>query len=194
MTRDDVRKKLEGIVLDNYDFCIAMSALSLISRKDDRQDVYRYDDILKLEVIMSCAKFPVLRITFMEEGEMYKRGYYIKHIRMKVTPSPVKVWLDEACKSEPVLSDDNNRALFSRLAEHVRNIVADYGRGWVKHCVVVTPLDSVNEAQYLSELLDDAKVVTLASGLNGIRLGDVENWKLCRDFEDGYPVTSDLYE
>lgn len=194
MTRDDVRKKLEGIVLDNYDFCIATGALSVISRTNDRQDVYRYEDMVKLEVIMSCAKFPVLRITFMEEGEMYKRGYHIKHIRMKVKPSPVKVWLDEACKSEPVLSTENNRVLFSRLAEHVRNIVADYGREWVKHCVLVTPSATVHEAQYLSELLDDAKVVTLASGLDRIMLGDVENWKLCRAFEDDYPVTSDLYE
>ena len=93
MTRDDVRKKLEGIVLDNYDFWIATGALSVLSRTNDRQDVYRYEDMVKLEVIMSCAKVPVLCITFMEEGEMYKRGYCIKHIRMKVTPSPVKVGL-----------------------------------------------------------------------------------------------------
>ena len=97
MTRDDVRKKLEGIVLDNYDFCIATGALSLVCRTSDLKDVYRYEDMVKLEVIMSCAKFPVLRITFMEEGEMYKRGYYIKHIRMKVTPSPIRPWLGETC-------------------------------------------------------------------------------------------------
>ena len=192
MTRDDVRKKLEGIVLDNYDFCIATGALSLISRKDDRQDVYRYDDIVKLEVILVRAKVPTLRITFMEEGEMYKRSYYIKHFRTKDETSPDKIWFDEACVA--VLSEYNNRVLFSRLAEHVRNMLSEYGRGWVKHCVLVTPSFIVNEAQYLSELLDDAKVVTLASGLDRIMLGDVENWELCRAFEDDYPVTSDLYE
>ena len=46
----------------------------------------------------------------------------------------------------------------------------------------------MNEAQYLSELLDDAKVVTLGKWAEqGIMLGDVENWKLCRDFEDDLP-------
>ena len=97
MTRDDVRKKLEGLVLDNYDFCITTSTLSVISRKNDKQDVYQYDDIIKLEVTLSCDKFPMLYITFMEEGEMYKRGYYIKHIKMKVTPSPIRPWLGETC-------------------------------------------------------------------------------------------------
>ena len=194
MTRDDVCKKLEGIVLDNYDFCIAVSALSVINRTNDKQDVYQYYDIVKIEVILSWDKSPMLYITFMEEGEMYERGYYIKHFRTKDETSPVKVWLDEDCEAGTVLSDYNNRVLFSRLAEHVRNMLSEYGREWVKHCVLVTPSDTVNEAQYLSELLDDAKVVTLASGLNGIRLGDVENWKLCRDFENSYPVTSDLYE
>ncbi len=118
MTRDDVRKKLEGIVLDNYDFCIAMNALSIVSRIDDKKDVYCYDDILKLEVTLSFAKFPMLFIMFMEEGEMYKRGYYIKHIRMKVTPSPIRLWLG---KFETELSDENNRALRTRTVEHVRN-------------------------------------------------------------------------
>ena len=95
MTRDDVRTKLEGIVLDSYDFCIATGALTLVCRTSDLKDVYRYGDILRLEVTRQCDKFPMLRITFMEEGEMYERGYYIKHIKMKVTPSPIKAWLDE---------------------------------------------------------------------------------------------------
>lgn len=194
MTRDDVRKKLEGIVLDNYDFCIAMSALTLVCRTSDLKDVYRYGDILKLEATLSWDKSPMLCITFMEEGEMYERGYYIKHFRTKVETSPDKIWFDEACEAGTVLSEYNNRALFSRLAEHVRNMLSEYGREWVKHCVLVTPSCIENEALYLSELLDDAKVVTIASGLDRIMLGDVENWKLCRAFEDDYPVTSDLYE
>ena len=107
MTRNDVNKKLKGIVLDNYDFCIAPSVLSMISRIDDRQDVYRYEDILKLTVILACDNSIMLRITFMEEGEMYKRGYYIKHFRMKVRPSPIKVWLDEACTNNKEDEDES---------------------------------------------------------------------------------------
>lgn len=192
MTRDDVRKKMEGIVLDSYDFCIATGALTLVCRTSDLKDVYRYGDILKLEATRQCDKFPVLCITFMEEGEMYERGYYIKHFRTKDETSPDKIWFEETCVA--VLNEYNNRVLFSRLAEHVRNMLSEYGMEWVKHCVLVTPSFIVNEAQYLSELLDDAKVVTLASGIDRIMLGDVENWKLCRAFEDEYPVTSDLYE
>ena len=83
--------------------------------------------------------------------------------------------------------------IVERLAEHIRNLVAEYGEEWAHKSIVVAPSCYEDDAMILGQLLNGAQVVITETG-GHVTLGNTDNYKLCRDFEDWYPILSDLYE
>ena len=83
--------------------------------------------------------------------------------------------------------------IVKRLAEHIRNLVTEYGEEWVHKCIVVASSCYKEDAMILGTLLKGAQVVITETG-GYVTLGNTDNYKLCRDFEDSYPILSDLYE
>lgn len=77
MNKKEIKNKLNNVVLQNHDIKINDTALIVKSRISEIEEIYKYTDIIKLEVSRVSKDDTIMSIWFMEEGEMYKRGYFV---------------------------------------------------------------------------------------------------------------------
>lgn len=89
--------------------------------------------------------------------------------------------------------EDKKRVIAERLTKLIRDLVETYGESWTRQCVVIANFYSMEEAEILAELLHGAQIVSVLTTFQ-VMLGNVDNYKLCRDFEDDYPSFMDLGE